>query len=156
MGTAQETRAELPKSGGYLGNIPKCRKCQRHHSGSCAESCCHPCKKLGHMARDCRSPYPANRNQRQHQQGNERCYQCGAESHFKRNCPQMRQNRDNSGNQCNENNNGDNKDNRRTGNHELLNGQEEEGNNLNIVAGKFLPDNFFVSILVNSGTIMCS
>ncbi|XP_022024143.1 uncharacterized protein LOC110924448 [Helianthus annuus] len=123
--------------GGYLGNKPRCRKCQRHHSGSCAESYCHRCKKLGHMARDCRSPYPANRNQRQHQQGNERCYQCGAESHFKRNCPQMRQNRDNSGNQGNRKNNGDNKDNRRTSKHELLNGQEEKGNNLNVVVGKF-------------------
>ena len=56
----------------------------------------------------------------------------------------MRQNRDNSGNQGNGNNNGDNKDNRRTGKRELLNGQEEEGNNLNVVAGKFLQDNFFV------------
>ena len=49
----------------------------------------------------------------------------------------MRQNRDNSGNQGNGNNNRDNKDNRRTGKHELLNGQEEEGNNLNVVVGKF-------------------
>ncbi|XP_035843896.1 cold shock protein 1-like [Helianthus annuus] len=117
---------------------------------ACTGSCCHRCKKMGHMARDCRSPYPTNWNQQQ-QGGKKGCFRCGAENHFKRNCPQMRQNRDNSGNQGNGNNNGDNKDNRRTGEHEFLNGQEEERNNPNVVVGKFLPDNFFVSILVDSG-----
>ncbi|KAJ0532171.1 putative transcription factor interactor and regulator CCHC(Zn) family [Helianthus annuus] len=96
---------------GYKGNHPKCNQCGFHHSGPCTKGTCQRCNKPGHAAKDCRSLYPANqRRQNQQQQGNNKgCFQCGAEDHFKRNCPQLNQNQNNN-NQGNGNNNGGNND----------------------------------------------
>nr|GEY61370.1 putative reverse transcriptase domain-containing protein [Tanacetum cinerariifolium] len=38
----------------YEGNVPKCTKCQRNHSGPCTLKC-HKCGKIGHYACDCKS-----------------------------------------------------------------------------------------------------
>ncbi|GKE73341.1 putative reverse transcriptase domain-containing protein, partial [Tanacetum coccineum] len=43
----------------YGGSLPKCSKCNYHHSGPCAPKC-HKCNKVGHLARDCRSSGNAN------------------------------------------------------------------------------------------------
>ncbi|GKC26335.1 putative reverse transcriptase domain-containing protein [Tanacetum coccineum] len=37
----------------YGGSLPLCPKCNYHHNGQCAPSC-NNCKKVGHLARDCR------------------------------------------------------------------------------------------------------
>ncbi|GJX28858.1 retrovirus-related pol polyprotein from transposon TNT 1-94, partial [Tanacetum coccineum] len=37
------------------GSLPLCTKCNYHHNGQCAPKC-NNCKKVGHLARDCRSP----------------------------------------------------------------------------------------------------
>ncbi|KAJ0752553.1 putative transcription factor interactor and regulator CCHC(Zn) family [Helianthus annuus] len=77
------------QTGGYLGNCPKCNKCNRYHNRQCEKNHCQRCNKLGHEAKDCRSPYPAKQNQKapqqqQPQQGNVRgCFQCGDEGHIK-------------------------------------------------------------------------
>ncbi|GKC01753.1 putative reverse transcriptase domain-containing protein [Tanacetum coccineum] len=39
----------------YRGSLPLCPKCNYHHKGQCAPRC-NNCKKVGHLARDCRSP----------------------------------------------------------------------------------------------------
>ncbi|GJZ51679.1 reverse transcriptase domain-containing protein [Tanacetum coccineum] len=39
----------------YAGNLPYCNKCNRHHNGPCLTNC-NNCGRVGHMARDCRTP----------------------------------------------------------------------------------------------------
>ncbi|KAJ0846729.1 putative transcription factor interactor and regulator CCHC(Zn) family [Helianthus annuus] len=155
--------------GGYKGNHPKCNRCNLHHSGPCGKGNCHRCNKPGHMARDCRSQHPANQNrqqqqappnqrqQRQQQGNNKGCFQCGAEGHFKRNCPQLNQNQNN--NQRNGNHNGNNNGGNNGGNNNgngaqgrvFVIGQGEARNDPNVVMGKFLLDDFFVTVLFDSG-----
>ncbi|GJT81645.1 putative reverse transcriptase domain-containing protein [Tanacetum coccineum] len=84
----------------YAGSKPLCSKCDYNHEGPCPPSCNH-CKKVGHLAKDCRSrPANANNNNRNNnnrnnnnnnQKGNS-CYECGAQGHFKRNCPKLKNN----------------------------------------------------------------
>nr|GEV51670.1 putative reverse transcriptase domain-containing protein [Tanacetum cinerariifolium] len=64
----------------YGGSLPKCSKCKYHHNGLCAPKC-HKCNK---------------RTTRANQRGNV-CYECGAQGHFKRECPMLKNN--NNGNQ---------------------------------------------------------
>ncbi|GKD99832.1 putative reverse transcriptase domain-containing protein, partial [Tanacetum coccineum] len=47
----------------YRGSKPLCPKCNYHHDGQCAPSC-NNCKKVGHLACDCRSSAVAANNQR--------------------------------------------------------------------------------------------
>ncbi|KAM0026190.1 putative transcription factor interactor and regulator CCHC(Zn) family [Helianthus debilis subsp. tardiflorus] len=55
------------RQGGYRGNLPRCNNCNRHHSGQCNKGRCQRCLKMGHEAKDCRSPRPATQNQQQQQ-----------------------------------------------------------------------------------------
>ncbi|GKD86098.1 putative reverse transcriptase domain-containing protein [Tanacetum coccineum] len=51
---------------GYGGTLPFCNKCKLHHEGQCTAKC-HNCKRIGHLARDCRSvdcPKVKNQNRR--------------------------------------------------------------------------------------------
>ncbi|GJS66682.1 putative reverse transcriptase domain-containing protein [Tanacetum coccineum] len=41
----------------YMGLLPLCTKCNYHHKGPCAPRC-NKCKKISHLARDCRSSGP--------------------------------------------------------------------------------------------------
>ncbi|GJS63451.1 putative reverse transcriptase domain-containing protein [Tanacetum coccineum] len=43
----------------YAGTLPLCNKCKFPHNGSCATKCTN-CKRVGHLARDCRSPDAVN------------------------------------------------------------------------------------------------
>nr|GEV46288.1 hypothetical protein [Tanacetum cinerariifolium] len=59
----------------YGGSKPLCSKCNYHHDGLCAPKC-HKCNRVGHLARDYRSPAATN-NQR-----NLTCYECGNQGHY--------------------------------------------------------------------------
>ncbi|GJX16095.1 putative reverse transcriptase domain-containing protein [Tanacetum coccineum] len=79
----------------YAGSKPLCSKCNYNHEGPCPPRC-NNCKKVGHLAKDCRSqPANANNNNRNNNNNNQKgngCYECGAHGHFKRNCPKLKNN----------------------------------------------------------------
>ncbi|GKB18859.1 putative reverse transcriptase domain-containing protein, partial [Tanacetum coccineum] len=84
----------------YAGSKPLCSKCNCNHEGPCPPRY-NNCKKVGHLAKDCRSrPANANNNNRNNKNRNNNnnnhkgngCYECGAQGHFKRNCPKLRNN----------------------------------------------------------------
>ncbi|GJW71342.1 putative reverse transcriptase domain-containing protein [Tanacetum coccineum] len=78
----------------YRGSKPLCPKCNYHHDGPCAPKC-HKCNRVGHLARDYRSPTNANtaNNQRGTRTGQKPTYyKCGTQGHFKRECPKLKNN----------------------------------------------------------------
>ncbi|GKB19850.1 putative reverse transcriptase domain-containing protein, partial [Tanacetum coccineum] len=79
----------------YAGSKPLCSKCDYNHEGPCPPRC-NNCKKVGNLAKDCRSR-PANANNDNHNNNNNNqkrngCYECGAQGHFKRICPKLKNN----------------------------------------------------------------
>nr|GEW42001.1 putative reverse transcriptase domain-containing protein [Tanacetum cinerariifolium] len=88
----------------YGGTKPLCPKCNYHHDGPCAPKCTN-CKKIGHLARDCKGRPAAaannknntnnqNNNNNQRAQGaNARgitCYECEVQRHYKSDCPKLK------------------------------------------------------------------
>nr|GEV58289.1 hypothetical protein [Tanacetum cinerariifolium] len=60
-----------------------CTKCNYHHNGQCAPKC-DRCKKVSHMARDCRnSTIVIN-------QGTRNCFKCRKQGHYKSDCPKLK------------------------------------------------------------------
>ncbi|GJS13086.1 putative reverse transcriptase domain-containing protein [Tanacetum coccineum] len=126
----------------YRGSKPLCPKCNYHHDGPCAPRC-HKCNRVGHLARDCKSPTNANttNNQRGNRVGQKpTCYECGVQGHFKRECPKLGNN--NRGNPV------------RNGNapaRAYAVGNAGTNPNANVVTGTFLLNNHYATILFDTG-----
>ncbi|GKB92049.1 putative reverse transcriptase domain-containing protein [Tanacetum coccineum] len=128
----------------YGGSKPLCSKCNYHHDGQCAPKC-HKCNRVGHLARDCRSPTNANNNNNNQRapRANPRvltCFECGAQGHFKKDCPKLK-NR-NQGNRAG------------VGNvvaRAYAVGAARTNPNANVVTGTFLLNNHYASILFDTG-----
>ncbi|GJR75436.1 putative reverse transcriptase domain-containing protein [Tanacetum coccineum] len=97
----------------YGGSKPLCAKCNYHHDGPCAPKC-HKCQK------------PT-------------CYECGAQGHFKRDCPKLKNN--NCGNQGG-NGNAPAK--------VYAVGRAGTNPNSNVVTGTFLLNNRYASVLFDT------
>ncbi|GJU72579.1 reverse transcriptase domain-containing protein [Tanacetum coccineum] len=127
----------------YAGSKPLCSKCNyNHEAGPCPPRCSN-CKKVDHLARDCRSqPANANNNNRNNNNNNQKgngCYECGAQGHFKRNCPKLKNN--DRGNQAG---------NDRAPAKVYVVGNVG-ANPDNVVAGTFLLNNCYASVLFDTG-----
>ncbi|GKA06318.1 putative reverse transcriptase domain-containing protein [Tanacetum coccineum] len=75
---------------GYEGTRPFCNMCKLHHEGQCTSKC-HNCKRIGHLASDCRSvvivttqgtPGP--------NQGVVTCFEFGVQGHYRKDCPKVK------------------------------------------------------------------
>ncbi|GJR14589.1 putative reverse transcriptase domain-containing protein [Tanacetum coccineum] len=128
------------KKNGYEGTLPFCNRCKLHHEGQCTVKC-HNCKRVGHLARDCRfvmtvttqgTPGP---NQRV-----VTCFECGAQGYYRKDCPKVKnQNRRNKARVSNE----------RGKVYVLVGGDANPGSN--IVTGTFLLNDHHAYMLFDSG-----
>ncbi|GJR15570.1 putative reverse transcriptase domain-containing protein [Tanacetum coccineum] len=81
---------------GYEGTLPFCNKCKLHHEGQCTAKC-RNCKRIGHLARDCRSVVTVpTQGTPGPNQGVITCFECGAQGYYQKDCPKVKnQNRGN-------------------------------------------------------------
>ncbi|GKG08855.1 reverse transcriptase domain-containing protein, partial [Tanacetum coccineum] len=92
----ETSRVFTAGQGSYVGKLPYCEKCGRHHTDACPPTC-HNCGRAGHKVKDCRAP-PCPASQKgpgsQGGQGSDVTYfGCGKKGHYKNKCP-------NNGSQC--------------------------------------------------------
>nr|GEY79091.1 hypothetical protein [Tanacetum cinerariifolium] len=138
----------------YGRTKPLCLKCNYHHDGPCAPKCTN-CKKIGHLARNCKGwPAATNNNNTNNQNNtnnkNQRaqgenargitCFECRAQEHYKSDCPKLK-----NGNQGNQ-----------AGNKNAVArayavGTARTNLNSNVVMGTFLLNNRYASILFDTG-----
>ncbi|GJY49691.1 putative reverse transcriptase domain-containing protein [Tanacetum coccineum] len=81
---------------GYEGTLPFCNRCKLHHEGQCTAKC-RNCKRIGHLAKDCRSVVTVpTQGTPGPNQGVIMCFECGAQGHYRKDCPKVKnQNRGN-------------------------------------------------------------
>ncbi|GKC64806.1 putative reverse transcriptase domain-containing protein [Tanacetum coccineum] len=141
--TGRVYTARLGEKRKYTGSLPLCTKCNYHHKGPCAPRC-NKCKKISHLARDCRSFGPNGNN---NNRGNFRttqnavtCYEYGVQGHFKRDCPNLKH-----GNRSNQRGNGN------APAKVYMVGNAGTNSDSNVVTGMFLLNDRYASILFDTG-----
>ncbi|GJW13453.1 putative reverse transcriptase domain-containing protein [Tanacetum coccineum] len=133
----------------YGGSKPLCSKCNYHHDGQCAPKC-HKYNRVGHLARDCRSPANANNNNNNNQRapranlGVLTCFECGSHGHFKKDYPKLKNN--NQGNSAGVGN---------AVERAYAVGTTGTNPNANFLTGMFLLNNHYALILFDTGANRC-
>ncbi|GKE61972.1 putative reverse transcriptase domain-containing protein [Tanacetum coccineum] len=125
----------------YGGSLPLCTKCNYHHNGQCAPKC-NNYKKVGHLARDCRSPTVTTNNQRALSviQRVVTCFECRVQGHYKKDCPKLKNK-----NRENQAGNGE----APTKAYAVRNAGKNSASN--VITGTFILNNHYASILFDTG-----
>ncbi|GJW72207.1 putative reverse transcriptase domain-containing protein [Tanacetum coccineum] len=127
----------------YTGSLPLCTKCNYHHKGPCAPRC-NKCKKIGHLAYDCRGSGPNGNNNNCGNSGTTQnsvtCYKCSVQGHFKKDYPKL-----NNGNPGNQHGNGN------APAKVYVVGNAGTNPDSNIITGTFLLNDRYASILFDTG-----
>nr|GEU43991.1 hypothetical protein [Tanacetum cinerariifolium] len=136
----------------YGRTKPLCPKCNYHHDGPCALKCTN-CKKIGHLARDCKGRHAAANNNNQNNNNNNKnqraqganakgitCFKCRVQGHYKSDCPKLK-----NGNQGNRARNGNAVE------RAYVVGTAITNPNSNVVMGTFLLNNRYASFLFDTG-----
>ncbi|GJW33631.1 putative reverse transcriptase domain-containing protein [Tanacetum coccineum] len=131
------------KKRGYTWPLPYCSKCKLHHEGTCTIKC-RKCNKVGHMTRDCKNAIAVPTTQRAPvvNQRVPTCFECGRQGHYRNECPKLKNH--NRGNKA-----GKKTDKARGKAYVLGGGDANPGSN--VVTGTFLLNNYYASMLFNSG-----
>ncbi|GJS23224.1 putative reverse transcriptase domain-containing protein [Tanacetum coccineum] len=75
----------LAEGRGYVGNLPRCNRCNSHHNGQCPLKC-QRCQRTGHQEKDCRTRVPgAGVTPLQ----DVTCYECRNHGHYRSHCPEL-------------------------------------------------------------------
>nr|GEV68943.1 retrotransposon protein, putative, Ty3-gypsy subclass [Tanacetum cinerariifolium] len=140
----QKMETELWNLTGYVGSFLDCNKYKLHHERLCNIRCGN-CKKIRHQTRDCRVTVNPNTQGAvvTNQQGSV-CYECGRPGHFRKDCPKLRN--QNRGNQTRNKTGG----NEVTAKAYTIGGRGTKPDS-NVVTGTFLLNNYYASILFDSG-----
>ncbi|GJS94393.1 putative reverse transcriptase domain-containing protein [Tanacetum coccineum] len=130
----------------YVGQHPKCVKCNFHHSGNCPV--CRRCNQVGHFTRYCMGRV-ANERPRP------TCFECGDPNHFRRNCPRMNRATTSGGNRPNpvlaiEGNNNQGSNRNRAQGRDFGLGVAEAPQDPNVVTGTFSLNDHFATVLFDS------
>ncbi|GJY58585.1 reverse transcriptase domain-containing protein [Tanacetum coccineum] len=123
-------------------NNPRDNHYKLHHVGPCIVKCSN-CKKVGHMAMDCKAPIVAT-NQRApiaNQKVAVTCYECGRLGYYKSECPKLKN--QNHGNLV--------RNKEAQGRAFALGGGGETNQDSNVIAGMVILNNCYASILFDSG-----
>nr|GEZ95203.1 hypothetical protein [Tanacetum cinerariifolium] len=127
----------------YTGSLFLCTKCNYHHKGPCAPRC-NKCKKVGHLARDCKISGPNGNNNNHRNSGTTQnavtCYECDVQGHYKKDCLKLK-----SGNRGNQRGNGN------APAKFYAVGNVGTNPDSNVVTGTFLLNNRYASILFDTG-----
>ncbi|GKA81057.1 reverse transcriptase domain-containing protein [Tanacetum coccineum] len=127
----------------YTGSLPLYTKCNYQDKGPCAPKC-NKCKKIGHLACDCRCSGPnGNNNNRRNSRTTQNvvtCYECDVQGHFKKDCPKLK-----NGNRGNQRGNGN------ALAKVYVVGNAGTNPDSNVVTGTFLLNDRYASILFDTG-----
>ncbi|GKD83111.1 putative reverse transcriptase domain-containing protein [Tanacetum coccineum] len=81
--TARDYVAAPADGKGYVGNLPKCNRCNSHHNRQCPLKCPR-CHRAGHHEKDYRVKLTGEGD---NSMQNVTCYGCGEKGHLRNKCP---------------------------------------------------------------------